>query len=469
MADGDDPASGRVGLEVPFSVGGDIDFSVGGRLEWLRKQPLDVVTVIAVRAALRVIPAFSLASDPTGTRLTRRRMALRVFRAVAAVWTVSAFPAQHDLLREAAKDAVTGLGNLQLPPSERAAAYALAALLGSDDERPSHASTAISYALDAAGVHGKDAFDTTLQAIMADADLLSQRYSSVTIANSQLWPKRTPEWAVLLWDELKHLLLSENEGWEVWTRWYEARLSGAASSNQMEVARATTPDDAWQQSPAEVNRQIAERIDSAQGEERRPARLQGAHAVGQARAIGTLTLNATAEVIPNAAIEAAVSRIRSDPQVFEDAARFAARSIERELKNLATKIPNEPGALDGYQEVRSVLEELQTGFEALATSVQEAGRAPDVVEQITVLRKAVLGARAMSEGFVEWLNDNGNKAGRVIAELGLAGVISGTLSYYVGVPPMISFPVTVAALEGKSIWDAVVLFAPKAKRGDKSD
>jgi hypothetical protein len=130
MADGDDPASGRVGLEVPFSVGGDIDFSVGGRLEWLRKQPLDVVTVIAVRAALRVIPAFSLASDPTGTRLTRRRMALRVFRAVAAVWTVSAFPAQHDLLREAAKDAVTGLGNLQLPPSERAAAYALAALLG---------------------------------------------------------------------------------------------------------------------------------------------------------------------------------------------------------------------------------------------------------------------------------------------------------------------------------------------------
>jgi len=119
--------------------------------------------------------------------------------------------------------------------------------------------------------------------------------------------------------------------------------------------------------------------------------------------------------------------------------------------------------------VRSVLEELQTGFEALATSVQEAGRAPDVVEQITVLRKAVLGARAMSEGFVEWLNDNGNKAGRVIAELGLAGVISGTLSYYVGVPPMISFPVTVAALEGKSIWDAVVLFAPKAKRGDKSD
>ena len=52
MADGDDPASGRVGLEVPFSVGGDIDFSVGGRLEWLRKQPLDVVTGYARRLGL---------------------------------------------------------------------------------------------------------------------------------------------------------------------------------------------------------------------------------------------------------------------------------------------------------------------------------------------------------------------------------------------------------------------------------
>ena len=155
--------------------------------------------------------------------------------------------------------------------------------------------------------------------------------------------------------------------------------------------------------------------------------------------------------------------------MFEDAARFAARSIERELKKLATQIPNEPGALDGYQEVRSVLEGLQTGFEALANAVHEAGEVPDVVERDTLIRKAVLGARAMSEGFVSWLTDSGNKAGRVIAELGLAGLISGKLSYYVGVPPMIAFPVTVAALEGKSIWDAIKLFAPKAKSDDKHD
>ena len=51
----------------------------------------------------------------------------------------------------------------------------------------------------------------------------------------------------------------------------------------------------------------------------------------------------------------------------------------------------------------------------------------------------------------------------MIAELGLAGIIAGTLSYFVGVPPMISFPVTVAAISGKGIWEAIVLFAPGRK------
>ncbi|WP_338830752.1 hypothetical protein [Bradyrhizobium sp. 27S5] len=154
--------------------------------------------------------------------------------------------------------------------------------------------------------------------------------------------------------------------------------------------------------------------------------------------------------------------------MFEEAARFAARSIERELETLAAKIPNEPGALEGYHEVRAALQRLQSGFEGLASSVGEAREVADTSEQTALLRKVVRTARAMCEGFVDWFVEHGNRSGRVIAELGLAGVISGTLSYYTGVPPMMTFPVTIAAMSGQSIWEAIKAFAPNKEKTGKS-
>jgi hypothetical protein len=480
-ADGDTtPAPGM--FEVPFGVGAfnsESDFgNADERERWLRNQPIEVGMVLAARAALRVIPALSLASRPTGSLTARRMTVIRVFRAVASAWAVSAFPSQRDVLREAARQAVAGLGNLRAPSPERAAAYALAAILAPDADIPARAATAVGYALDAAGEKGKAAFEITLTAIMEDAHLLSQRFSAVTIAHSQLWPGQVPDWAQAHWEDLKLKLLAENNGWEVWSQWYEDRLSGALSREQIEVARTTIPDQVWQQQPSILNRHIQELIEESEifahafdadvpaGRDSPPEVSEALEqSSGRATSIGRITIAATAEVIPDPAIEAVVSRIRNDPQVFEDVARFAARSIERELDALAAKIPNEPGALEGYETVRTALEGLQRGFEALASSVHESVEVTNPVEKTTLLRKAARAALSMSEGFVDWLNENGNKAGRVVAELGLAGIISGTLSYFVGVPPLISFPVTLAAMEGKSIWEAIVLFAPGERKG----
>ncbi|WP_407116806.1 hypothetical protein [Bradyrhizobium sp. LMG 9283] len=409
-------------------------------------------------------------------------MLLRVFRAVATAWSVSAFPGSNDVLRYSARRALGGLGNVQLPPAERAAAYALAAIVAPSNETPARATTALEYALDAAGAQGRAAFEQTLEVIRTDAALLDERFSPVTLANSKLWPGEPPDWQQELWEELKHRLLAENEGWEVWTLWYEARLSGEHSSDQIELRWAALPDDAWEHELGTVNRALEaltvthedtselDSLERTDTQPNQPGRLQGVEAVGQVGTIvGQVSITATAEVIPDPAIEAVVSRIKSDPQTFEDIARFAARSIETELKELATKIPNEPAALAGYEEVRAVLQRLQTGFEELAVAVHDSTELADPVEQTSLLRRAVRVARSMSEGFVGWLDDNGSKAGRVIAELGLAGVIAGTLSYFVGIPPLVSFSVTAAALKGKSIWDAIVLFAPQKKGGDKGD
>ncbi len=490
-AEGDQTPS--LGIEVPFQVGiagSDIDLSNADERErWLHGQPIEVAMVIAARAALRAVPGLSLARGSSGSRLTRRRVILRVFRAVAAAWAVSAFPGRRDVLASAARKAVSRLGDVQAPPPERAAAYAIATLLASNIDAPARATTCISYALDMAGERGQLAFDSMLNAIVTDANLLRERYSSVTIATSKLWPSRPPEWVREPWEELKNSLIAENEGWHVWSLWYEARLFGHVIREPLEIARALIPDELWNQEPRILNTRIQELVDENGATGGEP-RLQGVKAVGAAGTIrplassstsaersdaevGTirsqLEIAAAAEVVPNPAVEAVALQIKSNPRMFEEAARFAAKSIERELETLAAKIPNEPGALEGYHEVRDALQRLQSGFEDLASSVGEAREVADASEQTALLRKVVRTARAMCEGFVDWFVEHGNRSGRVIAELGLAGVISGTLSYYTGVPPMMTFPVTIAAMSGQSVWEAIKAFAPNKDKTGKSD
>lgn len=288
MAAEGDQTPGLGGFEVPFQVGpsdSEIDFSNPDERErWLQTQPIEVAMIIAARAALRAVPVLSLTQGSTGSRLIRRRMILRVFRAVAAAWAVSAFPGRRDALTNAARKAVSGLGDVQAAPPERGAAYALAALLESSEHIPVRAATAVSYALDAAGEKGHIAFDSMLSAIETDANLLRERVSAVTIATSQLWPSRPPDWVRESWEELKSSLIAENEGWHVWSLWYEARLFGDVFRQELEVARVLVPDELWRQEPRILNMRIQELID----ENASPARqgeIQGAQGVGTAGTI----------------------------------------------------------------------------------------------------------------------------------------------------------------------------------------
>ena len=83
------------------------------------------------------------------------------------------------------------------------------------------------------------------------------------------------------WRSLKEALLSANEGWEVWTDWYEARLAGDAAHppiEALEIARATIADEIWKQGPSVVNAEIKRLID--QVEESDEVFLQGASTSG---------------------------------------------------------------------------------------------------------------------------------------------------------------------------------------------
>ncbi len=79
-----------------------------------------------------------------------------------------------------------------------------------------------------------------------------------------LWQTGSPDWATDDWRALKAALLAANEGWEVWTDWYEARLAGDSGhppDEALEIARATIPDEIWNQGPAAVNAEIKRLIE----------------------------------------------------------------------------------------------------------------------------------------------------------------------------------------------------------------
>jgi hypothetical protein len=156
------------------------------RLDWLGKRNREVAATFAARAALRVVPLIDVSS------VANRKRMLRVFRAVAAAWAAAAYLGHRDALREAARAALFGLGNLRLPAPVRSAVYAAATVSAPEEEVSRHASTSIGYALDAAKSCGDEAFAKTLEAIEIDAGEFQSGFSSVTIALAQLWPNRVP-------------------------------------------------------------------------------------------------------------------------------------------------------------------------------------------------------------------------------------------------------------------------------------
>jgi hypothetical protein len=226
---------------------------------WLNGQTDDVALVFAARAALRVLPTVTFSRWPGSGRRTTYEIVLRVFRAVAAAWAVAAYPGRRNALNDAARAALSGLGDLQAPSPIRAAVYASAAATG-EAGAPSRASTVIGYALDAVGSKGREAFDLFLQALAADASLLQERFSPVTLANSKLWPGRIPNWVSDDWGELRATLLGQNQDWEVWTGWYDERLAGDLANQNIQIARVTIENAIWQQSPTVVNAHIKELI-----------------------------------------------------------------------------------------------------------------------------------------------------------------------------------------------------------------
>jgi hypothetical protein len=154
-------------------------------------------------------------------------------------------------------------------------------------------------------------------------------------------------------------------------------------------------------------------------------------------------------------------RMSTDPLLFERLATDAAKAIQKQLAKFAEKIPNEPEAHAGYEEVRLALTALKVGFEQVAAELRQVNLSatPDAKE--THVQKAAVAARSMADNFIDWMVEKGPITGRVLAHLGLATLVTATITYVAGVNPTTTFLVATGALSGKDIWDVVKLFASK--------
>ena len=165
------------------------------------------------------------------------------------------------------------------------------------------------------------------------------------------------------------------------------------------------------------------------------------------------------EALRREAIEAKISQ---DHQASVLLAANVARQIQVALDRLNAQKPNEIDALAGYANFSDVLIGRKIGFETVAFEIEQGDS--EIAQEVrdSRFRRAAEAALKVCDEIVSYFEKNPEKVALVIAQMGLAGTISGALSYF-GVPALISFPVAIAGLNDANLWEAIKFLLPKDK------
>lgn len=156
----------------------------------------------------------------------------------------------------AADDAATAATAATVSNASKDAAAFAAAAFAADTfaAGASVAPTSAATAYTAASIFGTA---QEVAAFAADGTAIDGGASPAALAGLPLWPQDTPKWVTKAWADLKRRLLDAGDDWDVWTDWYEARLAGKRPwRRSLEIARATLPDELWEQGPKAVNAEI---------------------------------------------------------------------------------------------------------------------------------------------------------------------------------------------------------------------
>jgi hypothetical protein len=189
----------------------------------------------------------------------RRRRRRRLRRARSRRRRQRGLPREDAAARTAGAAAVCAARAASVPADSTAIDAAVSAAI---DAAVNTTRAAGDTAVDAARARGAAAIARVAEVTAAaavDVDVINAGRSGSELMRFPLWPNRAPGWATEAWENLRAALLAADGGWKVWTDWYAARLTGDAGgqpNEALEIARATVPDEFWEQGPAVVNAEI---------------------------------------------------------------------------------------------------------------------------------------------------------------------------------------------------------------------
>jgi len=244
--------------------------------DWLASQPREIAVTLAVRAALRVLPIMRDVVRAGHLDTALSEVMLCAFRASAASWAAAKFRirATDHAARPAARAAMAArtayayADAADAALSARAAAgYAARAASTSSYSAREAAADAVRTAADAAYSAYAD-YAAFWTALSADTTRVGKGVAASEISGSPLWSERQPIPFQDLWLELKATLVDTRQDWDVWTTWYEDRLTGHVRDEQRELAYVLIEDEIWARGPAVVNAEIKRLIE----DHRPPAR-----------------------------------------------------------------------------------------------------------------------------------------------------------------------------------------------------
>ena len=251
--------------------------------DWLEGKPKNVSVILAVRAALQVVPVFRY-FDPRGgikhLRTPADKVVLAAFRALAITWgsvgghnrTVAARATSSSAFAASASAsaAINIASNVRFAPAATPAdlgkVYSVARAASASAFAASAANTSASHASAAdASASAADASAFAASDASVDAAVL---WKSISDDVSKIEDEKISVIDVLSrpleladlstdWNVLSAQLEDRPENWSFWIDWYQDRLDGRPLSAAFEKALLTLTDDEWEGDVGQVNAQLA--------------------------------------------------------------------------------------------------------------------------------------------------------------------------------------------------------------------
>ncbi len=259
----------------------------------LRGHSREVEAAIAARTALRVAPM--MVRDVREARTAADVAAFfvlvsTVFRASALARVTGKYPSRAHGLNAAALVAAARANAAAAVVAQNFARWAVGiaapALAAAADAADAAAARALAAAPDPAGAAGLfaippaapaqpsflAAYATADPALRAAARFDISAWGTLGVhglVDLPLWPRGAADWAEGAWHGLK-LVLSGDQGWDVWIDWYEDRLRGGSRGEAYEFVFASVPLDVWDKGPAPANQWIRAHLPKRTDDSRLP-------------------------------------------------------------------------------------------------------------------------------------------------------------------------------------------------------